>query len=186
MEILNKINWVDVVVLILILRSIYLGIRHGLTAELFSFIGILLSLVCAVSWYSQVADVLIVNFSLPIWFSQILCFVIIVQLIRVAFKYGLAMFLRVLNVQFLPQLERVGGGVVGFGRGIIISGILLLALGLISNSYMSESIYQKSFSGMFLIKAAERTYSALTFWLPEEETKKSIFSAFGSSKVEKL
>jgi len=186
MEVLEKINWVDIVVLILVVRGVYLGIKHGLTAELFSFIGILLSLVCAVSWYSQIADVLVINFSLPIWLSQLLCFMVIAQLIRIIFKYGLAMLLRVLNVQFLPQLERIGGGVVGFGRGIIISSILLLAMVLISNNYLNESIYQKSFSGTFLLKAAERTYKALTFWLPEEEAEKSIFSTSAATKAQKL
>jgi uncharacterized membrane protein required for colicin V production len=175
MDILKQINWLDIVVLILILRAVYIGTKLGLTAELFNFFGVMVSLVCAVIWYSRMADFLVINFKLPIWLSQFLCFIIIAQLVRLIFKYGLALLLKVLNVQFIPQLERIGGGVIGFGRGIILSGIIILAIGLIPNSYLRESIEEKSFSGRFLVKAVENTYTSLTFWLPEQEGQSAIF-----------
>ena len=161
-----------------------MGAKRGLTAELFNFFGIIISLILAVQWYSRVADVLILNFNLPIWLSNFLCFIIIVQLIRVVFRYGLAFLLKVLNVQFVPQLERVGGGVVGFGRGVILAGILILALNFIPNDYMKESIEVKSFTGNFLIKVMERTYTSLTFWLPEGERESAIFSAPDNKKAQ--
>ena len=177
MELLENFNWIDIVVLVLVVRGIYLGIRHGLTAELFNFIGILVSLVLAVQYYSQIADALIINFGLPIWLCQFLCFVIIAQLIRLIVKYCVILFLRVLNIQFVPHLERIGGGVVGLGRSIIISALLMLSLTLLSSGYMTGSIYDKSFSGSFLIKVAERTYRSLVFWMPEEDQESMIFIA---------
>ena len=181
MEILKSINWLDVVVLILILRSVYIGVKLGLTAELFNFFGILVSLVCAVAWYSRMADVLVINFKLPVWLSQFLCFIIIVQFIRLIFKYALALLLKMLNVQFIPQLERIGGGVIGFVRGVILSGIIILAIGLIPNHYLKESIEIKSFTGKFLDKAVESTYTSLTFWLPEEQRQTVIFDLTSKS-----
>ncbi|NQT95025.1 MAG: CvpA family protein [Candidatus Omnitrophica bacterium] len=175
MEVLDKINWFDIVVLILVVRGVYLGAHKGLTAELFNFFGIVTSLILAIHWYSQVADVLIVNFDLPTWLSQFLCFVIIAQIIRVAFKYGLTLLLKLMNLQFMPQLERVGGGIIGFGRGIITSCILVLSLNFVPLHYISESVFERSFSGEFLIKASERTYKSLTFWQPEEKRDKSVF-----------
>jgi hypothetical protein len=182
MEILKSINWLDIVLLVLILRGIYIGVKLGLTAELFNFFGILVSLILAVLWYSRTADVLVVNFKLPVWLSQFLCFIIIAQLIRFIFKYGLALLLKILNVQFIPQLERIGGGIIGFGRGIILSGIIILAIGLIPNNYLRESIEEKSFSGKFLVKATEGTYLSLTFWLPEEQRHSAIFDLTQKSK----
>ena len=176
MAIIHNINWVDLLVLVLLARSVYMGTRRGLTAELFNFIGIIISLVFSVHWYGYVADVLIANLSLPIWFSQFLCFVIIAQIIRLIFKYGLALVLKILNVQFLPQFERVGGAIIGIGRGIFIASIVLISMAIIPNNYLTESIYGKSFSGVFFIKAAERTYKVLTFWVPNRNTEdKDIF-----------
>jgi len=175
MEILQNINWLDIVVLVLLIRGLYIGMKFGLTAELFNFFGILTSLVCAVLWYSSAADVLIVNFKLPIWLSQFLCFIIIAQLVRFVFKYGLVLLLKVLNVQFIPQLERIGGGIIGLCRGIILSGIMVLAVSLIPSDYLRDSIETKSFTGRFLVKAVKSTYISLTFWLQEGQKQAGIF-----------
>jgi len=182
MEILKSINWLDIVLLIIILRSVYIGVKLGLTAELFNFFGVLVSLICAIVWYSRTADVLVINFKLPVWLSQFLCFIIIAQFVRLIFKYGLALLLKILNVQFVPQLERIGGGVIGFGRGVILSGIIILAIGLIPNAYLRESIEVKSFTGKFLVKVIEGTYTSLTFWLPEEQRQTAIFDLTSKSK----
>ncbi len=175
MEIIKNINWLDIIVLVIVVRGIYMGAKRGLTAELFNFFGIIISLILAVQWYSRIADVLILNFSLPIWLSKFLCFIVIVQIIRLVFKYSLTFLLKILNIQFIPQLERIGGGVVGFGRGVIVSGILMLTFSFIPNDYMRESIETKSFTGSFLIKVTERTYTSLIFWLPEKERESAIF-----------
>ncbi|MFC1806831.1 CvpA family protein [Candidatus Omnitrophota bacterium] len=185
MEFLKYINWVDIVVIVLLLRAVFLGAKKGLTAELFNFFGIILSLVIATQWYSRVADILVINLNLPVWIAQFTCFVIIAQLIRVVFKYGIALIFKILNIQFIPQLERIGGGILGLGRGIIIAGILLLALGFLPVSYISDSIYDKSYSGIFIIKAANRTYKGLTFWLPESRTETSIFHNMPAFKEKK-
>jgi len=176
MEIIKNINWLDIVVLVLVVRGVYMGVKRGLTAELFNFFGIIISLVLAIQWYSQVADVLILNFSLPTWLSKLLCFVVIAQIIRIAFKYSLTLLLKILNIQFIPQLEKIGGGTIGFGRGIIAAGILILALSFIPNDYMKESIQTKSFTGGFLIKVTEKIYTSLIFWLPEQEQESAIFT----------
>lgn len=176
MEIIKNINWLDIIVLVLVIRCAYMGARRGLTAELFNFFGIIISLVLAIQWYSRVADVLILNFGLPIWLSRLLCFVVIAQVIRIAFKYSLTVFLKVLNIQFIPQLEKIGGGIIGSGRGIIAAGILMLTLSFIPNDYMKESIQSRSFTGSFLIKVTERTYTTLVFWLPEKERESAIFN----------
>ncbi len=175
MEIIKNINWLDIIVLVLVVRGVYMGVKRGLTAELFNFFGIIISLILAIQWYSQVADVLILNFNLPIWLSKFLCFVVIAQIIRIAFKYSLTLLLKILNIQFIPQLEKIGGGIIGTGRGIIAAGILILALSFIPNDYMKESIQVKSFTGNFLIRVTERTYTSLIFWLPEKERESAIF-----------
>lgn len=182
MEILKTINWLDVVVLILLGRGLFLGIRNGLTAELFRFIGTALSLTLAIHWYSQIAEILIANFGLPAWLSQFLCFLIIAHLVGVIFKYGVILLLKMLNIQFMPPLERPGGALVGLTRAIIVSGILILMLSLLPSDYMNESIYDKSFSGAFLAKAMQRTYQSLTFWLPKERLEEAIFTVSAAKK----
>ena len=175
MEIIKSINWLDLVIVFLLIRGLFLGIRNGLTAEIFRFIGSVLSLTLAIQWHSQTAEILIANFALPAWLSQLLCFVVIAQLIRIIFKYGIILLLKILNIQFMPPLEKPGGAVVGLARAVIVAGALILMLSFFPSKYMTESIYDKSFSGAFLAKATQRTYQSLTFWLPEERIEEAIF-----------
>ena len=175
MEMLNAINWLDLAVLLLVIRGLYLGIRNGLSTEIFRFIGAILSLTFAIHSYSQIAEIFIANFALPAWLSQFLCFVVIAQLIRIIFKYGIILLLKILNIQFMPPLEKPGGAVVGLARAVIVAGALILMLSFFPSKYMTESIYDKSFSGAFLAKAMQRTYQSLTFWLPEERIEEAIF-----------
>ena len=175
MDIITHFNWLDIVILLLVIRGIYLGVTQGLTSELFNFIGIVISLALAAHYYSQVADVLIINFALPIWLSQFVCFFIIAQLTRLAFKYTIVLVLRILNVQFVPQLEKIGGGIIGFGRGIIVACVFILTISFLPSKYIADSVYDKSFTGKFLVKAAERTYLSLIFWVPEEDRERAIF-----------
>ncbi|MFH1867956.1 MAG: CvpA family protein [Candidatus Omnitrophota bacterium] len=168
-------NWIDIVVLLLVMRCVYAGVRNGLTIELFRFLGVITGLIAAIHYYSKAAEIFIVNFGLPEWLCQFAAFLVISQTIRLVFKYGIALALKILNIQFLPQLEKPGGGIIGFGRGLILSGTLLLAFGILPSVYLEQSIYDKSFSGKFLIDASEKTYKSLTFWMPEETTKKGIF-----------
>lgn len=176
MEIFKYINWLDIIVLVIVVRSVFLGAKHSLTTELFNFFGTAISLILAVQWYSKISDVLILNFSLPIWFSNMLCFVIIVEIIGLIFKYTLVALLKVLNIQLIPQLEKIGSSIIGLGRGVIVAGILVLILSFIPNGYMKESIHEKSFSGNFLINVTERTYTSLMFWIPEKEREFNIFN----------
>lgn len=176
MEIIQSINWLDIAILLLLIRGIYLGIKTGLTSELFRFIGTALSLTLAVYWYSQAADILIANLDLPTWLAQFLCFTAITQLIGIIFRYTLILLLKVLNIQFVPPLEKPGGGLVGLARAVIVSGTLVLMLGFFPSDYLKESIYEKSYSGSFLVEAMQRTYQSLTFWLPEEDTERDLFA----------
>jgi uncharacterized membrane protein required for colicin V production len=176
MEILSYINWVDILGAVITILCIYTGLKTGLTAELFRFCGAVLGLVLGIHWYSQAAEVIIVNVSLASWLSQFICFLTLTQLVRLIFKYSILLILKILNFQFAPQLERVGGAIVGFGRGLIIMGTLLLSFNFIPSEYLVDSVYKRSFSGDFLVQAMERTYNILTYWLPEERKEKAVFS----------
>jgi uncharacterized membrane protein required for colicin V production len=182
MEILKYTNWLDIVGVIIVLRCIYLGAKTGLTAELFRFVGSVLALAVGVHWYGQAAEIIIVNLSLPAWLSQFLCFSVIVLLVRIVFRYSVLVFLKVLNLQFVPQLEKGGGALVGFGRGIVMFGVLVLSLTFIPSDYMTDSIFNGSLSGTFVVKAMERTYKSLTFWVPESNIEKNIFSIPATKK----
>lgn len=181
-NIFNYINWVDVLIFIIVIRSLYLGMLNGLTSELFKFLGTVIGLVFAVHYYAKLADIIILNLGLLDWLTKLLCFLIISQILRLAFKYSLLFFLKIISLQFISQLEKPGGAIIGFSRGLICAAVVLLSIGFIPSQYLKDSCGQ-SLTGLFIVKASQRTYNAVTFWLPEEAKEKNIFFEPASAKA---
>lgn len=174
MQALKNFNWVDILLILLLLRSAWIGTRIGLTAELFKLTGTVISIVIGLHYYNQIANTLINYINIPVWFLHFIIFAIIILLIRAVFKYGVVLFLRVLNIQFILQLERIGGALVGLGRGFLIGGLLLIALLFFPVEYLYHSIYEKSFLAPYLIRSTKRTYVSIIGLIPSQEPNKEI------------
>ncbi len=58
-------NWVDLVIILLIVIFALDGLRRGFLIQVFNIIGFLTALLLALSFYSPVADLLTKNFNLP-------------------------------------------------------------------------------------------------------------------------
>ena len=172
MQVLENFNWVDVLIILLLLRSAYTGARVGLTAELFKLLGTILSIILGFHYYNEIASALISYINIPIWLSQFIILVVIVLSVRAIFKYGVVLVLRVLNIQFILQLEKIGGVLIGLGRGFLIWGLVLIALLFFPVEYLYSSIYEKSFLAPYLIKATKKTYTSIIGFIPSQQPKK--------------
>ncbi|MBN1405893.1 MAG: CvpA family protein, partial [Candidatus Omnitrophica bacterium] len=87
--------------------------------------------------------------------------------------YGVALVLKIMNVQFVSQLERAGGALIGLCRGVLIGGLVLVALSLFPIDYFQSSISEKSLLSPYLIKSTTTTYAFIMRFLPKQESKKS-------------
>ena len=171
MQALENFNWVDVLVILLLLRSTYIGARIGLTAELFKLIGTVISIALGLHYYNEIAEVLVGYIAIPIWILQFIILVVIILSIRGIFKYGIVLILRVLNIQFVSQLEKIGGTLIGLGRGILIWGLVLIILSIFPFRYLNYSICEKSFLAPYFIKLTKKTYTSIIGLIPLVEPK---------------
>ena len=169
MQNIEALNWVDILLLILIIRSLYIGARVGLTGEFFKLIGTLISLIIGFHYCKHIAKILITYISMPAPFAQFTILFLIIVIIRFSFKYGVVLLLKVLNVQFIVQLERIGGAIVGLFRCFLLGGLLLTAILFFPVPYLDKSINEKSLMGRYFIKAAYKTYSSVISIIPSQE-----------------
>ena len=172
MQALENFNWVDILLILLLLKTVYVGARRGLTAEFFKLIGTVLSLVLGLHNYNRIATALVEYINIPIWLSQFVILVIIVLLIRVIFKYIVLLLLKFLKIQFVLQLERIGGALVGLVRSFLIGGLLLLILSFLPIGYLYRSICERSCLAPYFINLTEKTYSSIIGLVPFAEPKK--------------
>lgn len=157
-EYILKINWVDIIILILLLRTSYVGFIQGLSYEILTLIGIITAVVLAIHNYKHVGRFFINHLNLPVEFSNFLSFLILVFGVIVIFRYIRNIFYRYAKLEIFPTLEKFGGLIFGFIRGCIFASLVLLILSLMPNDYIRKSIHEGSLGGTLFLKVAPTCY----------------------------
>ena len=167
MELITKVNWVDILVAILMLRISYVAFRDGLSHEIFPFIGSILIMVLAMHYYTALgAFISRKMMNMPIELANFLSFLLLVvaqgflvRLLKVALD-------KIVKVQWHPIMEKFGGLAVGIMKAYVVTGIVLTTLSLMPLSYLRWSIKDKSLTGKYILRAGPEIYDRVGRFLP--------------------
>lgn len=122
-----RMNPFDIVVGVVLAYGLIRGLFRGLVKELASVIGVLGGFLAAYSFYGTAANYLQGLVSSPAYrkliaFLAIFCIVVVVvNVLALVIKY-------LMNIVLLGWLDRLGGVVFGFIKGVLIVAVLFLAL----------------------------------------------------------
>ncbi len=116
-------NIFDGIVIFILGYSIYGGFRSGAVAQLFSFVGLILSVWIGVAFGGEVADLLGIKSSGAIWGFLILFFVVIISITLLS-----RMIRNVLNFVGLGGIDKVVGVVLSFLKYVIVLSIIFNAV----------------------------------------------------------
>lgn len=173
-SIFRQINWVDIFVLILLVRGTYIGLRYGFITEIFKIFGIIVALFVSFRYYSNLAQFL----ATQVFFSKLspslqggLSFIALILLTLAIFRLGHFVARSVMRLEASGLLERVGGVICGFIRGGVVAGLILFALNLLPVSYLKTSINENSWSGSRLIKVGPAIYYTIAKFSPGEKSE---------------
>ena len=177
-EILSRLNWVDIVGIIVVIRTFYIGIRRGLLIEIFKVAGFGVGLFMAITQYRSWSAVISEKSILPVREAEILTFLVIFAL-----GYGVTclvrfVLLKIATFKIPGAWDRIGGGLLGLGRGCLWL-IFLEVTALCASSttgYLSQSVRERSFFGPSLLSGGKVTY----------QVANRISSRFTSEKVEAI
>lgn len=146
-ETLTKFNWIDIVVLALILIMSYRGFKKGFIVEIFKLLGIVLSIYVSLHYFSRAGDFLQQRFpivKLVHW--DFICFTILAVMGCLAMAAARDIFCRFVKVEAASGLNKWGGMLAGFSRGCLTASMLLLLLYFSTAAYLKESV-KKSYLG---------------------------------------
>src|SRR3989338_3088823 len=117
MEILSKLNWVDILVIILMIRIIYVGFQEGLSHEVFPVISAFLTTIVGLRYYAKIGAFISENIvSVPLEVSNFSVFLTLTAAVALVLK-ALKVFLnKIISVRWHPFLEHVGGIIFGVAR----------------------------------------------------------------------
>lgn len=170
MDLISRVNWVDVLFLIIILRSIYVGAHRGFFTELFNVLGVGIAIVLSIHFYSPAAGLLLKYLFIPLNISNLIAFALVALCVYFLFQLVEAVIKKLVKVEILPAsnkvISKVGGPVIGFCKGIAVSIFVFLVLLLIPIGYVINAAKTNSLSGEFFSQAAVTLYQKTVSILP--------------------
>ncbi len=151
-------NIIDIIVILGIIFSGYIGMRKGFVKSLVSFVGIVLVFILAYFMKNPIADWLCMNLPffnftgsfkgatiLNVIFYQIVAFIIMFSLFMAAYHVAVklsGLVERLLKTSFLLAVPtKVGGMIIGVFEGIVIS---LIAIVILSLPVLKFDLIEKS------------------------------------------
>ncbi len=154
MTFLPQTNWVDIIVVIFLIRGGYIGLNQGFSVELFKTLGTVVATVVAFLYYAQAGEWLAAHSFLSPQALNPIVFLLLFFLFIIVFKIVRMLMFKILHLGFYGRLEQWGGLILGLARSAVFASLFLFMLTLIPVEYFRQSVQEKSFSGSYLIKVA--------------------------------
>jgi uncharacterized membrane protein required for colicin V production len=152
MDILAKINWVDILIVIVVARISYVALQDGLSHEIFPLIGTIATGCISARYYNELAGYVQGMTGLPIKAIEPVIFILLVIGIGLIFKMARFLVDLLVKVTWHPLVEKFGGLVFGLLRASVVISVVLMIMMLIPLSYLQYSINEKSLSGPYFLK----------------------------------
>lgn len=121
-------NWLDIVVLVLVVMAVFQGLRTGFVRTLFTTLGAAAGVVLAGQFSPQVAPVLESALGAGN-VSRIAAFVLVFLAVFIAASLVGNIVRQILHMTLLGWLDTLLGVFMGFVMGFVTTGFLLIALG---------------------------------------------------------
>lgn len=159
---LHRVNWIDIIALILLVRITYVSSRIGVGKQILPVILLIFILTASFHNYGVIASFFAGRYA----FSASVCRFLSYFFITIVFSVGYHIISRVAGFRLLSEemepgrIEKVGGAALGIVRSGLIIGMLLTGLLLLPVRF-AESGVKKSFLGPFYVDVSLRVYTTV-------------------------
>lgn len=162
MDIIKQFNWIDIVVVILLMRMGYIALKNGLPSELFKFLGTVSSIYLSLHYYSSWSAILKERTlkNMPLEFLNFFSFLVLVFLGYLIFVILRKLVLKLITVEPVEKLNQWGGFVLGIIRAGLMISLLIFILVISNINYLKNSV-EDSYLGKRIFNIAPTTYAVL-------------------------
>ncbi|MFA5094539.1 MAG: CvpA family protein [Candidatus Omnitrophota bacterium] len=170
-EVFQRVNWVDVLTVILLLRTCYIGARTGLSVEIFRIIGVILGLYVAAKYYSPFGSRINAGLSLPQDLVDGFSFVLLVLLPMLSLKLVALGLTKIVKLSFADKIDKWGGFLAGLLRGALLLSLLFMLFNILNVDYLVRSVDERSLSGPYIRQLVPYAYKVVGKTSPEDKLK---------------
>jgi len=145
-------NWVDIVLLVLLLVSVIVGSKKGLIRELMAFIVFFVAIVVTVNYIDGFAVWVYEKVGGSPLVSAFISFTLLIAISYAAFKLLGLIFYKVANLKSIGKKDQMGGALVGFLRGWMLIGFATFLVFLLPMPNSFYVAFGESFFGPTVAK----------------------------------
>lgn len=157
-NILRHFNWVDIIVLIFILRGVYRGAKNGIVLEFFSLSGWCAAIFFSFRFSKTIAQTLHERTEIPLVVNELLVFAAIVIAAIVITNIAGGILKRVIKIKIIERPSLFGGAALGLFKAGLILSVLFYAAGILRIPYLEKSIQERSLSGKSISRIVDIVY----------------------------
>ena len=178
-EIINRLNWIDLLMGLILIRAIYIGIKRGIIIEIFKLIGVLFSIFIALHYFSAVSKFIQDKVHVPPGPADLFSYSILWGIVMSVFKFIRDGFTMLFKVEAHSVFDRWGGLLISIVRGLLLCSLTALFLRMSGVEYFVKNL-EKSLTAVKLVSVSPKVYEAsydkfVSKFFPSEEVNKSVF-----------
>jgi len=162
-----SINWVDILIMIIILLNVMVGIRSGIIRGVINFIGIITAILLAIFWFREVGEFIDLRTALSREISNVVGFMLIFLGVCLIARMIEIFLKKVFSLLFISWIDVLGGALLGFVRGSIMVGILLIITTFVPLPIAIKNQFENSFLANRFAVMTMTIYVYIRDWLPE-------------------
>ena len=183
-DLFRHFNYLDIFILILILRICYVALKTGLPVELFKLAGILAAIFLSLHYYIFLSGSIVEKIDLgltPLGFVDFFIFISMAIAGYLLFMALRCIFYRFIKLEAAASLSKWGGLALGAFRGLFMAGLITFTLLVSGLPYLNKSVENSYLAGR-IYKVAPDTYkwlwnSVFSKFMGSEESNKSKVTA---------
>jgi uncharacterized membrane protein required for colicin V production len=160
-------NWIDGVLIALLLTSVIIGSKKGLVRELSAFVVFFAALLTSISYIDKFAIWMYDHVGGSPLVSAFLSFIILLTVSYAVFKLLGILFYKVASIKNQGKPDQVGGALVGFLRGWVAIGFLTFLVFLLPLPDKFYDYFGASWFGPVMAKTVPLMYEGTSIVHPE-------------------
>lgn len=143
-------NWIDVIFVIILIRTSCVGFAKGFLSEFFRFLGLLLAFILSFSNYTLVSQFLSEHTKWTVSKLEVIAFLLIFLGILFIFKVIAFVVYLMFHKETVYSFTRLIGLLLGFCRGVLLVSVIYMMFINSPFKYLSTSAKDRSISGYYL------------------------------------
>jgi uncharacterized membrane protein required for colicin V production len=155
---LGYINWVDIFIVICLIRTLYMGFTRGFTAEITRFLSLIAVIVLTYHYYGRLGLFLSGATLLGKEAAANASFLILAVGWSLLFKIVCVLLRMVIKISGPNLFEKAAGVAIGILRGLLLASFVLAVLTYTNVTYFRRSTYERSFIGARVAELTPKTF----------------------------